>query len=89
MDIQLPLGRPYGGPLFFAHYSFLGINPHGLNRCLCKLLDTKHQSFTDQLQLLQSKSKRIILVIVIPSGDLPQVIFPMDTLQVHQQMMLV
>jgi len=28
--IQLPLGPPMGGPLFFAHYSFLGINPHNL-----------------------------------------------------------
>jgi len=28
--IQLPLGPPYGGPLFFAHYSFLGINPNNL-----------------------------------------------------------
>lgn len=28
--IQLPLGPAYGGPLFFAHYSFLGINPHDL-----------------------------------------------------------
>ncbi|HUN25735.1 MAG TPA: glucoamylase family protein [Steroidobacteraceae bacterium] len=28
--IELPLGRPYGGPLFFAHYSFLGLDPHGL-----------------------------------------------------------
>lgn len=27
---QLPLGPDYGGPLFFAHYSFLGINPNGL-----------------------------------------------------------
>ena len=27
---QLPLGPDYGGPLFFAHYSFLGINPVGL-----------------------------------------------------------
>jgi hypothetical protein len=27
---QLPLGPPYGGPLFFAHYSFLGINPDQL-----------------------------------------------------------
>ena len=26
----LPLGPAYGGPLFFAHYSFLGINPNGL-----------------------------------------------------------
>jgi hypothetical protein len=28
--IQLPLGPPYGGPLFFTHYSFFGINPNGL-----------------------------------------------------------
>jgi len=29
-NIQLPLGPSLGGPLFFAHYSFLGINPNGL-----------------------------------------------------------
>jgi hypothetical protein len=28
---QLPLGPNLGGPLFFEHYSFLGINPNGLN----------------------------------------------------------
>jgi hypothetical protein len=27
---QLPLGPGMGGPLFFAHYSFLGLNPNGL-----------------------------------------------------------
>lgn len=27
----LPLGESYGGPLFFSHYSFLGINPNGLS----------------------------------------------------------
>ena len=27
---QLPLGPARGGPLFFAHYSFLGLNPTGL-----------------------------------------------------------
>lgn len=29
--IPLPLGPAYGGPLFFAHYSFLGLNPNGLS----------------------------------------------------------
>ncbi len=29
--IQLPLGQAYGGPLFFSHYSFLGINPNSLS----------------------------------------------------------
>jgi hypothetical protein len=28
--IDLPLGMPYGGPLFFAHYSFCGLDPRGL-----------------------------------------------------------
>ena len=30
-DIELPLGYDYGGPLFFAHYSFLGLDPKGLS----------------------------------------------------------
>ncbi|MFZ1530038.1 MAG: glucoamylase family protein [Ferruginibacter sp.] len=29
-NFTLPLGTAYGGPLFFSHYSFLGINPNGL-----------------------------------------------------------
>lgn len=28
--INLPLGPPYGGPLFFAHYSFIGLDPTNL-----------------------------------------------------------
>ena len=28
---QLPLGPAYGGPLFWSHYSFLGVNPNGLS----------------------------------------------------------
>jgi hypothetical protein len=27
---KLPLGAPYGGPLFFTHYSFCGLDPRGL-----------------------------------------------------------
>ena len=29
--VTLPLGPAEGGPLFFSHYSFLGINPNGLS----------------------------------------------------------
>lgn len=29
-DIELPLGPDYGGPLFFAQYSFCGLDPRGL-----------------------------------------------------------
>jgi hypothetical protein len=28
--VKLPLGFDYGGPLFFSHYSFLGLDPRGL-----------------------------------------------------------
>lgn len=28
---QLPLGPALGGPLFFEHYTFMGVNPNGLN----------------------------------------------------------
>ncbi|NML20130.1 beta-glucosidase [Pseudoflavitalea sp. G-6-1-2] len=30
-DLLLPLGPAMGGPLFFSHYSFLGLNPNGLS----------------------------------------------------------
>jgi hypothetical protein len=29
-DIVMPLGMPFGGPLFFTHYSFCGLDPRGL-----------------------------------------------------------
>jgi len=28
--VELPLGPAFGGPMFFAHYSFLGLDPRGL-----------------------------------------------------------
>lgn len=35
-NIPLPLGYDYGGPLFFAHYSFLGLDPRGLSDQYCE-----------------------------------------------------
>ena len=32
--VELPLGPDWGGPLFFAHFSFCGIDPRGLERSL-------------------------------------------------------
>ncbi len=37
--IQLPLGPQLGGPLFFAHYSFLGLNPNGLTDAYANYFD--------------------------------------------------
>lgn len=33
--ITLPLGYPYGGPLFLSQYSFLGLDPRGLSDAYC------------------------------------------------------
>jgi hypothetical protein len=30
-NTKLPLGNEYGGPLFFTHYSFMGLDPRGLS----------------------------------------------------------
>ena len=38
-DIKLPLGPNLGGPLFFAHYSFLGINPTNLTDVYANYLE--------------------------------------------------
>jgi len=32
----LPLGQPYGGPLFLSQYSFCGLNPFGLRDRYCR-----------------------------------------------------
>jgi hypothetical protein len=31
LSVLLPLGQPFGGPLFFEHYSFMGLNPTNLS----------------------------------------------------------
>ena len=33
--VNLPLGSAWGGPLFFSHYSFLGLRPQGLSDGWC------------------------------------------------------
>lgn len=30
-NIELPLGSDYGGPMFFSHYTYLGVDPHYLS----------------------------------------------------------
>ena len=37
--IELPLGMEYGGPLFFCHYSYLGLDPRGLCDSYCNYFD--------------------------------------------------
>lgn len=38
-DIKQPVGIPMGGPLFFTHYSYLGLDPHALNDAYTNYFD--------------------------------------------------
>ncbi len=33
------VGPPYGGPLFFTHYTFLGVNPHEMTDTFCNYFE--------------------------------------------------
>ena len=44
--LQLPLGAAFGGPLFFAHYSFLGVNPNGLSDAYASSYFTQNKNHT-------------------------------------------
>ena len=65
--IRLPLGPDYGGPLCFAHYSFLGLDPRGLKDRYADYWEqnvnhTAHQSPTlhSQCQPLQRVWGRVL-----------------------------
>jgi len=36
LGVRLPLGQPFGGPLFLSHYSFCTIDPRGLRDAYCQ-----------------------------------------------------
>lgn len=36
LGVRLPLGEPFGGPLFLSHYSFCTLDPHGLGDAYCR-----------------------------------------------------
>lgn len=44
--IELPLGPSFGGPLFFTHYSFLGLDPRGLSDAYCDDYFTQNRNHT-------------------------------------------
>ncbi|MDZ7370413.1 MAG: hypothetical protein ONB12_04490, partial [candidate division KSB1 bacterium] len=37
--ITQPVGPPVGGPLFFTHYTFLGVDPHAMTDRFCNYFD--------------------------------------------------
>ena len=43
-SLPLPVGPAYGGPLFFAHYSYLGFDPRGIKDAYCNYFyqNTQH-----------------------------------------------
>lgn len=48
--VTLPLGPDYGGPMFFAHYSFLGLDPHRISDAYADywVQDTAHATINYQ-----------------------------------------
>ena len=59
--LTLPLGSPWGGPLFFAHYSFLGIRPVGLSDAWCTdyFLQNKNHSLINRNYCVRNPKKFI------------------------------
>jgi hypothetical protein len=46
---KLWVGDPYGGPLFFAHYSFLGFNPQNIRDAYCNyFFNNKHHTLINR-----------------------------------------
>ncbi|KYP15660.1 glucoamylase family protein [Flavihumibacter sp. CACIAM 22H1] len=56
--ISLPLGEPFGGPLFLSQYSFLGINPIGLKDAYADYeLQNKHHAQINYQHSLENPKK--------------------------------
>lgn len=56
----LPLGEPYGGPLFFTHYSFLGLDPRNLTDTYASYWQQNvNQSLINNAHCIQNPGKYI------------------------------
>ncbi|MEI8084672.1 MAG: glucoamylase family protein [Paludibacter sp.] len=58
--IKLDLGMEYGGPLFFTHYSFLGLNPNGLSDNTTNYFDRNRAHALIQLAYATENPKKHI-----------------------------
>ena len=56
--IKLALGMEYGGPLFFTHYSFLGLNPTGLSDKYTNYFDQNRSHALIQLAYAKENPKK-------------------------------
>ena len=52
-DLDLPLGPDYGGPLFFSHFSFCGLDPRGLKDAYASYFQQNVRAYLDQLRTLR------------------------------------
>ena len=56
--LKLPLGFDYGGPLFFSHYSFLGLDPNGLkDKYADYWMQNKHHSMINRNYCVENPKK--------------------------------
>jgi hypothetical protein len=57
---NLPLGYAYGGPLFFAHYSFLGLDPRNLKDTYADYwIQNTHHSLINQAYCVSNPLRKI------------------------------
>lgn len=57
-DITLPLGPDYGGPLFFSHYSFLGLDPNRLKDAYADYLQQNKAHTAIQIEHAKRNPKK-------------------------------
>jgi len=81
----LPLGHPYGGPLFFSHYSFLGINPNSLTDVYANYQTQVINHTKINYEYCKANPKNFFGYNDMNWGSL-QVIFPTAIMPVRQSM---
>ncbi len=60
LSIKLWVGDPYGGPLFFAHYSFLGFDPRNKRDNFCNyFLNNKHHTLINRAYCIANPLNKV------------------------------
>ncbi len=83
--ITLPMGGPYGGPLFFTHYSFLGLDPGSLEDIYVNYWDQNVAHALINWKYCEAESHAITWVIVLIAGGLLPAIINRGTVPIPPQ----
>lgn len=81
-NITLPLGENLGGPMFFAHYSFLGLNPNKISDQYANYWE-QNVAHAKSTTATAWQIPKDIWVIANHAGGSAQAIFPTDIPPAH------